>query len=120
MELYMDENKADVITDTGKMQNALAKILPPGVSFYVGAKKPVGSGYFSFEDTVVSNLSLHHKISSSTSSGSCLTYSSSGNTLVSAGSDCEAKLLPLCIRETGTSDLTFVNNQCGNCDDVEV
>lgn len=105
------------INDTGSVQNALANVLPQSTHYYVDAKKneDLGSGVFSYGDTVLSELPLHHKTSSS--KGNCLSYSSSGSTLQSAGGDCESKLMPLCFRDMGASDLDFINDQCSNCDD---
>ena len=128
MELHMDEDAANdvtvtgVITDAGRIQTALAGILPADVRFYVDAerlKNEARSQYFIYKDTDGSNAPLYHKTTSS-SSGDCLTFTSSGLTISSAGNDCQEKLFPLCFRETGASDLAFVNKQCGNCDDVEV
>ena len=114
------------INDTGIVQIALASVLPPNTHFYVDARKNEdGSEVFTYEDTEISEFSLHHKTLSST--GNCLTYSSPGSTLSrdhitlqSAGVDCEAELMPLCFREMGKSDLEFINDQCGDCDDFSV
>ena len=113
------------ISDVGNVQKALAKILPPNTQYYVDAMKneSFGSEFYNYmdityKDTVISEFSLHHKTSSS--KGNCLTYSSSGSELQSAGEDCESKLMPLCFRYIGASDLTFINDQCGNCDDISV
>ena len=113
----MDEEN-DQISDIGSVQDALAKILPRNTNYYVDAMKKEDSGSFSYEDTEISNFTLHHKTLSST--GNCLTYSSSGLSLQSAGEDCESKLMPLCFRYIGASDLTFINDQCGDCDDFSV
>ena len=101
-----------------EIQNALASVLPPNTHFYVDARNEDGSEVFIYEDTEISDIPLHHKTSSST--GNCLTYSASGSTLKSAGKDCEAKLMPLCFREMGKSDLDFINDQCGDCNDFSV
>ena len=114
----MNMNEQDsLIADTGKVQDALAKVLPQNTQYYVDAMKneDFGSELFSYEDTVISELPLYHNTSSS--KGNCLTYSRSGSTLHSAGEDCESKLMPLCFREIGASDLDFINAQCGNCED---
>ena len=110
------------IDDMGSVQNALASVLPQNTQYYVDAKKNenIGSEVFSYEDITynniaISELPLHHKTTSS--KGNCLTYSKSGSTLQSSGEDCESKLMPLCFREMGASDLDFINDQCGNCDD---
>ena len=117
------------INDTGKVQNALASVLPLNTNYYVDARKNEdGSEVFTYEDTEISEIPLHHKTSSSPSStGNCLTYASSGptlnqidSTLQSAGEDCESELMPLCFREMGSSDLEFINDQCGDCDDFSV
>ena len=115
----MDEQDS-FISDTGRVQNALANILPQNTHYFVDAKKneDMGSEVFSYEDTVISELPLHHRTSSL--KGNCLTYSSSGSKLQSAGEDCESKLMPLCFREMGASDLAFINDQCGNCSDFTV
>ena len=121
MILHMDMDEKDsFISDGGKVQNALANVLPQDTSYFVDAQKneDLGSEAFSYEDTDISELPLHHKTSSS--KGNCLTYSKSGSELLSAGEDCESKLMPLCFREMGASDLTFVNDQCDNCDDYSV
>ena len=131
----MDEESKNgqdnLISDMGKVQDALAKVLPPYTKYYVDAKKneslseSFGSAVFSYEDTHISKLPLHHLTSSST--GNCLTYSSSpvprvhnSFTLQSAGEDCDAKHMPLCFREVGASDLSYINDQCSNCDDWTV
>ena len=105
------------------VQDALAKILPQNTNYYVDAMKNEDSGSFGYEDTEISNFTLHHKTLSST--GNCLTYSSYSTSdgvvsLQSAGEDCESKLMPLCFREIGASDLDFINDQCGDCDDFSV
>ena len=110
----------NLISDFGKVQNALAELLPPNTKYYVDAKKNESLSesfghVYSYEDTHISKLPLHHLTSSS--EGNCLTYSKSGSTLQSAGEDCEAKLMPLCFRDIGDSDLSFINDQCGECDD---
>ena len=117
--LHMDEQN-NQISDTGIVQNALASVLPPNTHFYVDARKNEdGSEVFTYEDTEISEIPLHHQTLSST--GNCLTYSTSDSTtLQSAGEDCEAKLMPLCFRHIGKSDLTFINDQCGDCDDFSV
>ena len=110
----------NVIHDEGNVQKALAKILLPNTQYYVDAMKneSFGSEFYSYNDTEVSEFSLHHKALSS--KGNCLTYSRSGSELQSAGEDCESKLMPLCFRYIGASDLTFINDQCSNCDDISV
>ena len=109
------------ISDTGIVQNALARVIPQNTHFYVDARKNEdGSEIFTYEDTEVSDIQLHHKTSIAPSTGNCLTYSASGSSLQSAGEDCEAELMPLCFREMGKSDLEFINNQCGDCDDFSV
>ena len=101
----MDEESKNgqdnLIDDMGKVQDALAKLLPPNTKYYVDAKKneslseSFGSAFYSYEDTHRSKLQLHHETTSS--EGNCLTYSKSiDSTLQSAGEDCEAKLMPLC------------------------
>ena len=128
----MNEDEQDNLIDDddiGAVQDALANILLPDIHYYVDAKKnevlsaSLGSAVYSYEDieedTELAKAPLHHKASSS--DGECLTYSlTSSNTLQSAGVDCESKLMPLCFREIGASDLTFINDQCGNCDDLAV
>jgi len=142
--LHMDEKSElmqdHIIYDIGDtydtVQNALAQVLPPDTQYYVDAMKNenltviLGSAVYSYEDTEgetqLSKGELHHKASSS--DGNCLTYSSivtgvnSDNSQVKAlqsvGVDCDSKLMPLCFREVGTSDLTFINEQCGECDDL--
>ena len=132
-ELHMDEKSEaeqdNLIDDIGAVQNALANLLLPDTHYYVDAKKnemlsaSLGSAVYSYvnteEDTQLSKAPLHHKASSS--DGNCLTYSSTlSNELQSVGVDCESKLQPLCFREVGVSDLSFINEQCGNCDDLSV
>ena len=125
----MDEESKNgqdnLIDDMGKVQDALAKILPPYTKYYVDAKKNESLsailGYvYSYEDTHISKLPLHHL--TSPSEGNCLTYSKTagGETLQTAGEDCETKLMPLCFRDIGDSDLSFINDQCGECDDFSV
>ena len=116
----MDEQDS-FISDIGRVQKALANVLPKYTKYYVDAKKneDLGSKVFSYEDTEISELPLHHKTSSS--KGNCLTYSTLlGETLQSTGEDCNSKLMPLCFREMGASDLDFINDQCGNCNDFSV
>ena len=124
----MDEKSKNgtenLIDDMGKVQDALAKLLPPNTKYYVDAKKneslseSFGSAFYSYEDTHRSKLQLHHETTSS--EGNCLTYSKSGSTLQSAGEDCEAKHMPLCFREIGASDLSYINDQCSKCDAFSV
>ena len=116
----------NLISYMGKVQDALANKLLPYTYYYVDAKKneslseSFGSELYSYADTEISELPLHH-ITYSQSEGNCLTYSSSssssGYKLESVGMDCESKLMPLCFRDIGTSDLAFINDQCGDCDD---
>ena len=117
-----------LIDDMGVVQNALASILPPDTHYYVNAEKnesltaSLGSAVYSYEntedETQLSTAPLHHKASSS--NGKCLTYSSKSSPLQSVGVDCETKLMPLCFREVGSSDLDFINEQCGDCNDFSV
>lgn len=119
----------NIIDYMGKVQDALAKIIPLNTYYYVDAKKneslseSSGSEIYSYADTEISELPLHHRTYSQ-SEGNCLTYSSSsssssssGYILESVGVDCESKLMPLCFREIGASDLAFINDQCGDCND---
>ena len=115
----MDEQN-NHINDMGIVQNALASVLPPNTHFYVDARNEDGSDVFTYEDTEISDIQLHHKTSITPSTGNCLTYSASGLSLQSAGEDCESELMPLCFRYIGASDLTFINDQCGDCDDFSV
>ena len=124
----MDEESSveqdHLIDDIGMVQKALAGILPLDTNYYVDAMKNenlsaiLGSAVYSYEntalDTQLSKDELHHKASSS--DGNCLTYSSTpSNELQSAGVDCESKLMPLCFRKVGASDLDFINEQCDDC-----
>ena len=116
----------NLIDDIGKVQDALAKILPSDTKYYVDAMKNesltaiLGSAVYSYENTeeesLLSKGELHHMASSS--DGNCLTYSSTpSNALQSVGVDCESKLMPLCFRKIGASDLDFINEQCDDCSD---
>ena len=147
MDEKSEAGQDNLIDDVGAVQNALANLLLPDTHYYVDAKKnemlrsTLGSAVYSYEDTEedtqLSNGPLHHKASSS--DGNCLTYSSTttidyddyyyyyynnyyptSSSLQSVGVDCESKLQPLCFREVGVSDLSFINEQCGNCDDLSV
>ena len=129
MDEKSEAEQDNLIDDIGAVQNALANLLLPDTHYYVDAKKnemlssSLGSSVYSYvnteEDTQLSKAPLHHKASSS--DGNCLTYSSTlSNELQSVGVDCESKLQPLCFREVGVSDLSFINEQCGNCDDLSV
>ena len=130
--LHMNEeskNQQDnLINNIGNVQEALAKILPQDTYYYVDAKKneslseSYGSELYSYADTEISKLPLHHVTTTYLQSeGNCLTYSksssSSDSKLESVGVDCESKLMPLCFRDIGASDLSFINDQCGDCDD---
>ena len=122
--LHMSETQDNLVHDIGAVQNKLASILPPDSHFYVDAKKndtlsaSLGFAVYSYENTE-EETQLHHKTSSS--DGNCLTYSSTlSNGLQSVGVDCESKLMPLCFREVGASDLSFINEQCGDCNDFSV
>ena len=117
--LHVNMNEATkIIVDEGKIQSALASVLPQGSKFYVNAMKKENDLY-SYEDTRISSETLYHK--AAISNGECLTFSSiegDSPTLQSAGVDCDTKLMPLCFRETGVSDLSFLNKQCSQCGSV--
>ena len=125
-ELEQDHIIYDMGNTFDTVQYALAQVLPPNTFYYVDAMKNeslsdiLGSAVYSYENTEVetqlSKEQLHHKATSS--DGNCLTYSSTiTGALQSAGVDCESKLMPLCFREVGTSDLDFINEQCDDCSD---
>ena len=107
----MNENRtSNVVDDEGELQSALARGLPQGTMFYVNAIQNKDHPLlFSYEDTEISSSTLHH--SAPASGGECLTFSAVDGALVSAGVDCDTKLMPLCFRETAVSDLSFLNKE---------
>ena len=127
MDAKSSNDHDSLINDMGAVQDALAELLPKDTQYYVNAEKneslsaKLGYAVYSYENTeeesLLSKGELHHKASSS--DGNCLTFSSTGglqsNALQSAGVDCESKLMPLCFRKVGASDLDFINEQCDDC-----
>ena len=107
----MNENRtSNVVDDLGEVQSALARGLPQGTMFYVNAIQNKDHPLlFSYEDTEISSSTLHH--SAPASGGKCLTFSAVDGALVSAGVDCDTRLMPLCFRETAVSDLSFLNKE---------
>ena len=113
--LHMNSDVNDnIIADTGRIQSALVSVLPQGTQFYVNAMKE--GDLYNYEDTAIADNTVSHN--AATSEGDCLTYSAVGGTLQSAGVDCQTNLMPLCFREIGKSDLSFLNKQCSECSET--
>ena len=105
---------ANVVNDTGRIQNAVASLLVgQEVSFFVDAKSKEEPFLFMYGESENSDEILFHFNNSTQDVFKCLTYSTDGSgNLVTEAVSCDSRHSPLCVKGI---NIESVQEKCQEC-----